>query len=419
MYRRNVAHLLEEALEDRPIVLLGGARQTGKSTLVQQLVDGGRSARYLTLDDAAVLSACRDDPQGFVDGLDEPVVLDEVQRAPELLLALKRAVDRKRTPGRFLLTGSANVLLLPQASDSLAGRMEVFTLWPLSQGELEGQQEGFVDALFSGALRHKGKGEARASTLERVLKGGYPEPLGLSSVRRRDAWFGSYLTALLQRDVRDLANVDGLTAFPRLLALLAARVGSVGNAAEISRSLQMPLTTLKRYLSLLEMTFLLQPLPAWSGNLSRRLVKAPKLFLGDTGLAAHLQGISSERLVNDPTLSGPLLENFVVSEIRKQVAWSETRPSLFHFRTHAGQEVDLVMEDRAGRLVGVEVKASSSVSGDDFKGLRSFGEAVGKRFVGGVVLHLGQEAVPFGEKLHALPMTALWKLGARPNEKRS
>lgn len=417
MYWRNISHLVAEALEDRPVVLLGGARQTGKSTLVQQLAQKGRSARYITLDDAVVLAACKEDPQAFVDGLDGPVILDEVQRAPELLLALKRAVDRERVPGRFLLTGSANVLLLPKASDSLAGRMEIFTLSPLSQGEIEGRREGFVDALFSGDLRFKGKGEEKGATLERVLKGGYPEPLGMSSERRRDAWFGSYLTALLQRDVRDLANVEGLTAFPRLLTLLAARTGGVANVAEVSRALQMPHNTLKRYLTLLEMTFLLQPLPAWSGNLSRRLVKAPKLFLGDTGLAAHLQGISAQRLVNDPTVFGPLLENFVVAEVRKQITWSQTRPSLFHFRTHAGQEVDLVLEDKAGRLVGIEVKASSSVIGDDFKGLRSFAEAVKKRFVGGVVLHLGKEAVQFGEGLHALPVSALWKLGAQPVER--
>lgn len=414
MYSRNIINQVLEALRDSPVVLLSGARQVGKSTLATEIAESEHPARYITLDDATVSAAARSDPDGFIAGLGQPVVLDEVQRAPELFLAIKADVDRRRSPGRFLLTGSTNVLLLPRISDSLAGRMEVFTLRPLSQGEVEGYREGFIDALFdAGQLPPlSGEGEGRAETFRRAMKGGYPEAVRRATPARRDAWFGSYLTTILQRDVRDLANIEGLVEMPRLLSLLAARAASLVNYSEISRSTGIPQSTLKRYMALLEATYLVETLPAWAGNLGRRLVKSPKLFLGDTGLVTYLQGIDEGRFTADPGLAGPLLENFVVMELRKAAAWSRTRPSFFHYRTQTDQEVDVVMEDRAGRLVGVEVKSSATVGSSDFKGLRAFMEAVGDKFRRGVVLYTGRESVPFGSNLHALPVSALWRLGA-------
>lgn len=409
MYRRFLTHPLTDALADSPVVLINGARQTGKTTLVQSLAPT-RFATYFTLDDLGVLSAARSDPQGFIAGLSGSVILDEVQRAPELFPALKAAVDRQRTPGRFLLTGSANVLLLPKLSESLAGRMEVLTLWPLAQAELVGSAANLVDTLFSEQMPTGQDLPALAQDdlIRRLLGGGYPEPLTRSTPVRRRAWFNSYLTTILQRDVRDLANIEGLTELPRLLALLASRTGALLNQADVSRSAGLPYTTLLRYMTLLEATFLVQTLPAWSGNLGLRLVKAPKVLLTDTGLAANLLGLSTERLEQDGTLRGHLLETFVAMEIRKLSGWSRTQPNLFHWRTAAQQEVDLLLEDTSGRLVGIEVKASGTVTSSDFKGLRALQELTGNRFYRGVVLYTGGQVIPFGERLHAVPLSSLW-----------
>ena len=410
MLQRYISSRLLEALADSPVVLLHGARQTGKSTLVQHITSTDHPARYLTLDDAAVLGAATADPAGFLAGIEGPIALDEVQRAPELFLAIKADVDRNRKSGRYLLTGSANVLMLPRLSESLAGRMEILPLWPLSQGEIGGKRECFIDILFTAEPIKAGAGPKDGPTLiDRILRGGYPEAHRRAAPSRRRAWFNSYVSTILQRDVRDLANVDGLSAMPRLLTLLASRIGSLLNQSEVSRSLGMPQTTLKRYLALLEATFLVQPLPAWSSNLGKRLVKSPKLYLNDTGLASSLVGQMDERALRQSQLLGPLAENFVVMELRKQASWSKTEPGLFHFRTLGGQEVDVVLESPSGDLVGVEVKTSTAVGSGDFKGLRSLAEETGSRFLQGVVLYQGHETVPFGKNLHAVPLEAIWQ----------
>ncbi len=405
MIRRNITTSLLEALSDSPVVFLNGARQTGKSTLVKSLAEREHPAAYYTLDDATTLAAAEGDPDGFIRSIGGPVVLDEVQRAPGLFLAIKAEVDRNRAPGRFLLTGSADVLLLPSVSEALAGRMEILTLWPFSQGELEGRTEHFVDAVFEDAS--PSMREADVDVLAGALRGGYPEAIARSAQRRRDAWFESYIMTILQRDVRDLANIEGLTALPRLLSLLAARTGSLLNYSEIPRASGLPQSTLKRYMTLLETTFLLQPLQAWSGNLSKRLVKSPKVMLNDAGLAAHLTGLTEDRI--DREGIGPLLENFVYAELLKQVGWSRFRPALFHFRTGTGQEVDLVLERRDGRLVGIEVKAGQTLSGSSFKGLRALADAQPERFHQGIVLYTGRDVVGFGPNLHAAPVSSLWR----------
>lgn len=414
MIPRSLTPGLLAALADRPVVLLHGARQTGKSTLAGSVAAGPHRARYLTLDDASVLATARADPEAFIRGFTEPVVLDEIQRAPELFLAIKAAVDRDRRPGRFLLTGSANVLLLPRLSDTLAGRMEILTLWPLSQGEIEGVREGFADALFAESLPPLyPESEPWLRLFERISRGGYPEVMSQEAEERRGAWFGSYITTILQRDVREVSNIEALTIMPRLLTLLATRSASLVNFSDLSRSVGIPLTTLRRYLALLEIAFLVQTLPAWSVNLGKRLVKAPKVLLSDSGLMAYLLGISGERLALNSTLSGPLLENFVAMELRKQITWSRTRPGMFHFRTAVGHEVDIVLEARGGRIVGIEVKASATLGAEDLKPLRLFAEAMGKRFHRGVLLYTGSEPVTFGPNLHALPVSALWRLDAQ------
>lgn len=408
MYSRNIELEMRAALADTPVVLLHGARQTGKSTLATALADE-LGMRYITLDDATALSAASSDPLGFLKGLGAAVAIDEVQKAPALFPAIKAIVDADRRPGRFLLTGSANVLLLPKASESLAGRMEIIPLAPLSQGELAGRRERFVDAAFGSESLDGIAGNAQ-DLVDRLVAGGYPEAVTRPAGKRRDAWFASYLTAILQRDVRDLAHIEGLTEMPRLLSLLAARTGGLLNMSELSRSCGIAQTTLKRYLSLLEATFLLQPLPAWAANLGKRLIKSPKIHLADTGLAAFLTGHTPQRLASDTTHLGHLLESFVVSELRKQATWSEMRVSLYHYRTTAGQEVDIVLESAAGSIVGLEVKAAAAVGGRDFSGLRGLAEACGERFLRGVVLYGGDRTVSFGENLAAVPVSALWRM---------
>lgn len=409
MLRRNLTGPLLEALSDTPVVLLNGARQVGKSTLAQSLLED-HPARYFTLDDATVAAAIARDPAGFLAGLDGPVILDEVQRAPELFLAIKSSVDRDRRPGRFLLTGSADVFLLPRVSESLAGRMEVLTLWSLSQGEIEGTQETFVDALFGSSFQPPAANVlSRSEVLGRALTGGYPEVLSRASEDRRRAWFGSYTTTILQRDVRDLANVEDLTALPRLLSLLASRSTALLNYSELSRSSGLPASTLKRYFALLEATFLVRLLPAWSDNLSKRLVKSPKLLMTDTGLLSATLGLTQERLAEEPHLAGRLLETFVIMEIRKQTTWGRTRPGMFHYRTQAGQEVDLVLEDSGGRIAAIEIKAGATVQERDVRGLLDLAETLGKRFIRGVILYTGDRAVPFSDRIMALPMATLWR----------
>ncbi len=408
MYRRNIEAELHAALADTPVVLLNGARQTGKSTLAQGVAKSS-SMPYVTLDDATQLAAASSDPQGFLAGLGDRAVIDEVQKAPGLFPAIKLSVDQDRRPGRYLLTGSANVLLLPKISESLAGRMELMTLWPLSQGELQARREHFLDAVFAEklpALQGDGEGDLKG----RVLAGAYPEVIQRSAGKRRDAWFAAYITALLQRDVRDLANIDGLTDMPRLLSLLAARVGGLLNMSELSRSSGIPNSTLKRYLGLLQATFLFQPLPAWSANLGKRIIKSAKIHLIDAGLAAYLAGITAQGIARDPVFFGHLLETFVVSELRKQAGWSDRRVNLYHYRTVTGREVDILLEDAAGRLVGLEVKAASTVGRKDFSGFDALSEDIGDRFMRGIVLYSGEQTVSFGERYLALPVSALWRM---------
>ena len=407
MIRRHIEAALTKALADTPVVLVNGARQTGKTTLTRSLAQKS-GTRYVTLDDAVVLSAVTADPLGFIRNLDGPVVIDEIQKAPELFPAIKLAVDQNRQPGRFLLTGSANVLTLPRLSESLVGRMEIVPLFPLSAGELAGQSEGFLTRLFTGAVGQLKLPPNPERITHRLVQGGYPETVQRTTEERRAAWFGSYLSTILQRDVRDLARVDALQALPNLLQLLAARSSGLLNLADVGRDAALPHTSLTRYLALLESVFLVQRLPAWSRNLGQRLVKAPKLHLIDTGLACHLLGANTERLEADRNLLGRILESFVAGELAKQLSWTAPQTKLCHFRTAIGSEIDFLLEDSRGAIAGIEVKASASVGASDFAPLRNLQSQLGSQFQFGVVLYLGDQVIPFGDRLWLLPIQALW-----------
>ncbi len=410
MRPRFVQTRLEHALDDTPVVFLTGPRQAGKTTLVRSLVQSGVMESYLTLDDATVRRAASSDPEAFLAGLGSSrTVIDEVQRAPSLFLPLKAAVDRDRRPGRLLLTGSADVANWSELASALVGRIEPIPLWPLSEGELEAARSSFLAKLFSETKTRawKTEPETREQTLSRVERGGYPEVTERASASRRSVWFASYLQTLVERDIQDIARVDAAVELTRLLALMAARSSAILNFADLARDAGFPQTTLKRYVALLEAVYLIRIVPAWFINVSKRLVKSPKLLFVDSGVACHLVGASPLR--SDNLLAGHLLEGLVGAELLKQIGWAEQRFSLHHFRAHTGQEVDWVVEAGNQTIAGVEVKLSSSVSAGDFAGLRLLREIAPKRFKQGVVLYLGQNVVPFGPDLFALPISALWR----------
>lgn len=400
MLPRFIQNFAQEALTDSPVVLINGARQTGKSTLAQMLRP---ERRYLTLDDPAVLAAVQADPFGFIASQSGTLCLDEVQRAPEIFLAIKAEVDKNRTPGRFLLTGSANVLLLPQMADSLAGRMEIIELWPLAQREIGRHPADVIEQLFDADFADSYAFD-RHDFIQCLLKGGYPEAQTRSSERRREAWFDSYLATILQRDVRDLANIDGLRELPNLMQLLATRSASLLNIAELSRSSGIAQSTLKRYLTLLETLFLLRQVPAWASNLGKRLQKSPKVFVSDYGMCAHLQGWSLGSIETGQGLPGDLVESFVHAELAKHQTWAKQRTQLMHYRTSTGVEVDFVLENRRKQLVGIEVKAAKTLSSKDFNGLRHLRDTAPDKFKRGIVFYTGQQTVHFDEQLTALPL---------------
>lgn len=421
MLQRHLTQSIQAALADTPVVVVNGARQTGKSTLLQSLTLAGKPARYFTLDDSAALAAATSDPSGFIaaqaGSTAGPMMIDEVQRAPQLFLPIKYAVDQQRSPGRFVLSGSANVLLLPKLADSLAGRMEILTLWPLSQAELSARTHepvpNLIDSLFASDLGAVGALHSlqpdREDLSQRLLAGGYPEAVTRSSDARRNAWFAAYLHTIVQRDIRDLAQIEGLTQLPLLLQSLAHKATGMLNTADLSRTMALPQTTLKRYLTLLETVYLISLLPAWSPRASHRAQKTPKLFFNDSGLLAHLLGLSKPGLAALPGLHGGLLETFVFSELQKHIGWAETSGvQLMHYRTSTGAEVDFVLQDRQGRIVGIEVKAATGLSGDAFKGLRHLREVMGPQFHRGVVLHPGTQTVGFDPQLAAVPLQTLW-----------
>ena len=408
IYPRYALPRLTEALADSPVVLIHGPRQCGKTTLAQTQ---GRHSKYayLSFDDDVVRGAAQTDPAGFMSDLPQRVILDEVQRVPALFAALKIAVDRERVPGRFILTGSANVLLVPKLADSLAGRMQILRLHPLAQCELARHAPGFLDALFAGRFKFRQSERLGGQLAQRIAAGGYPAALARPAGRRRAAWYRDYLEALVQRDVRDLARISSLDVLPRLLALAAAQTAQLFNVTALAAPFQLSRPTIGDYVTLLERVFLLERLPPWHSNRISRLIKTPKLHLGDTGLACALLGVDATALVADRHLLGQILETFVFQELRRQASWHDEPLAFFHFRDKDGVEVDIVIERGARTLVGVEVKAAATVTAADFRGLRKLREAAGKRFVAGVVLYDGEVSVRFDEQLYAVALRALWE----------
>lgn len=405
MYNRLLEPRLQEALTDTPVVLVVGPRRAGKTTLVQRV--GGVDRTYITLDDQNVLEAARSDPAGFIRGLDIATI-DEVQRAPELLLAIKKSVDEDYQPGRFLLTGSANVLTLPKVADSLAGRVETLQMLPLSRAEIAGTHPSFLEQLFAGKVAAPKDCLLGDDLLEAVLQGGFPEALARSNERRRLDWGRSYLTSVLTRDLRDIAELEKLTELPNFVRFLAEHSGQLVNYSQFGSSINVSHKTSQRYVGLLEQVFLISTLQPWYTNAIKRITKTAKLHFIDTALLAATRGLTFEKVRANRDLVGALFGSFAHSEVLKLMTGTELRLAPYHFRDQEMREVDIVLESADGLLAGIEVKASATVRAPDFKGLRTLSEACRDQFAFGVVLYDGTDVVPFGDRLAAIPFSSLW-----------
>ena len=407
-YPRFIQGRLSEALEDSPVVLIQGPRQSGKTTLARIAC---AAHEYFSLDDDVIRGGAIADPMGFIANLPERVVLDEVQRVPSLFTTLKLEIDRNRVPGRFVLTGSTNVLAVPAIQDSLAGRLETVRLHPLSQCELHYRHpagRGFIGSLFEGDFIFGRTERLGTGLAERIASGGYPAALARPHGRRRSNWYSNYADAQSQRDIGDLARISGLDTLPRLLALAAAHTAQLFNVSTLSEPFQLSRPTIGQYLTLLERVYLLERLPPWHRNRSKRLVKTPKLHIGDTGLACALLGADERTLASDRQLLGQLLETFVFQELRRQATWFDGPVEFFHYRDKDQVEVDIVLES-GRRIAGIEVKAGATVTASDFRGLRRLKEASGDGFAAGVVIYDGENVVGFGESLYAVPVRLLWE----------
>lgn len=413
MIKRQLSQSVLDALQGFPVVFVNGPRQAGKSTLVQSLAVRKWPAEYVTFDEATMLGAAEANPESFLRAYEGRLILDEVQMVPDLFRVLKiladeaRMADKDTANGRYLLTGSANIMALPKLSDALVGRMSVLTLYPLSALEVSGGKGGFLSCLSRNGFRSATM-KRKADLVDVLKRATFPEITDQDDSRRRQ-WFESYITTILQRDVRQIADIAKLGVLPNLLRILASRAGGLVNEADIARSIGQNAVTAKNYRVLLQMMFLTFDVRPWFRNIGKRLVKSGKGYIIDTVLLCHLQQINLHKVaIHDPHVFGHVLENFVASELLKQLASSEELADLYHFRTSDGKEVDFVLEHPNGRLSGIEVKARDAVSETDFHGLQELRRETDNDFICGIVLYRGQKTIPFGDRLWAVPVDAMW-----------
>lgn len=410
-YPRFIQPRLLKRLKEFPVVLLIGPRQAGKTTIMSQ-ISKEKKYFYITFDSIAEQAGALSDPVGFISRVEKPVIIDEVQRVPHLFLPMKADVDLHPDQyGRFALTGSANPLLAPQLGDALTGRMALLHLWPLSQGELIGKEETFLEKIFSEDL---GNIEtipcSKEDVIDRLMIGGFPSMHKGKDEEGQRAWCDAYLSLALQKDIQQLAQIEGLAHMPQLLQLIATRVGSFLNHSNLSMECQIPLTSFRRYLSLLQSLFLLHLIPSWSGNLGKRFIKSPKIYFVDTAILMHSLRFDKDRLLDSPAMIGKVVENFVVNELCKQISWAKKRVQIFHCRSNDNQsEIDILLEDEKGKVVAMEVKAAETIGIEDFRHIRLLEKIAGKNFHQGVVLYAGSKKIPFGQKRWAVPISYLWE----------
>ena len=408
MFKRFAEKNLLDALDDTPVVLIHGSRQCGKTTLAQ-LVGGKLGYYYLSFDDINQLNSAKNDPVGFIDNLPEKVIIDEVQRAPEIFTSIKASVDKNRKPGRFILTGSANILLLPKLSDSLAGRVEIIHLRALSQAEIIGCQSSVMQNIFTRTLDQNLKTTGyvklgkRLNTL--ITAGGYPSALSRNSEARKLAWYRDFTSTVIQRDIQDIASIQNASLLPKLLQLCASQTARLFNVSDLASPFAVSRPTIKEYITLLEQIFLVEQIQPWHTNRLSRLIKTPKIHLADTGLACALLNVRSDDLDKDRNLLGQLLETYVYQELQKYASWQDNNIDIYHFRNKDKVEVDFVIQD-GKYITGIEVKASATVQLNDFKGLIKLRDAVDNSFANGVVFYDGDTILSFGERLFAIPYAA-------------
>ena len=408
-YERFIEETVLEALLDTPVVLVHGSRQCGKTTLAQS-IGKKQNYHYISFDDDNQLQAAQADPVGFIENLPEKTILDEIQRVPELFTSIKASVDKNRQPGRFILTGSANLLLLPKLADSLAGRMEIIHLRPLAYCEIAKQKPTLLQQLFNTdftiAAQPPHYTRLGSSLSEHICQGGYPAAITRSNPKRRSKWYRDYITTLIQRDIQDISSIQNLEILPRLLTLAAGQTARLFNASDLASPFSLSRPTIREYLALLEQIFLIEQLQPWHTNRLSRLIKTPKLHLTDTGLICSLLGVDSNTIWQDKNLLGQLLETFIYQELRKQADWHDEPLQFHHFRNKDKIEVDIIIE-QGQQLVGVEIKAAATITQNDFKGLKKLANTCGPKFSAGAVFYDGDSILPFGAKLFALPIRLL------------
>lgn len=411
MIKRHLSSEIADSLKHFPVVLLTGARQVGKSTLAQELSESIWSAGYHTLDNRIVLDAALKDPDGFISGTPTPAIIDEIQRAPDLMRAIKVRVDKNREPGQYLLTGSANLMTLAKVSETLAGRVALHELHPFTWSEIRGKTNpSILTDLFSGkdtaALLKKWKKHSfqdrKEEIKERIIAGGYPTPSLLTSVKARRRWFDSYRQTYIERDIRDIAAIEHLPDFNRLLNLLSFRTGQIINFSEVSRELGLSFTTLRRYIDLLEVTYQIYFLKPYFVNIGKRLIKMPKLYFGDSGMACHLSAAEDWKTLERQNRVGNMVETWAASEIRKIIQLGDTRYQLYYWRIYAGREVDFIIE-HGKKLVAIEVKWSHKLEDIDLSGLKDCARDLKERHVISVLLYPGTEIIAIDKHTLVMP----------------
>jgi uncharacterized protein len=406
---RRATEIVIRALGDARGVAIVGPRQVGKSTLARDLLPSALGGTYASLDDPAARASASADPVGFLAALGVPAVIDEVQRVPDLMLAIKQRLDEDRRRGQYVLTGSANLSALRDVRDALPGRLEYVQLWPLTQGELGRRPQTFLRELRSGRVPVVEDAEiGLGSYADRIVRGGFPEAVGRTAASRR-RFFASYVDSVVSRDALDLRRIHEPDDLARALALVAARSAQLANLAAVGRELRRDEKTARAYLALLADLFLVRSHPVWSGNDASRLVKAPKVYVTDTGLLATLRGLDVDRLLADPALAGPVVETFVADELVRLASFDDDPPRFHHWRDRDGREIDVVLEWADGRIAAIEVKAGATPQARDFRALGLLRDRVGERFRNGVLLHTGSRTLPFGDRLSAVPIGGLWQ----------
>lgn len=401
MFKRTAMSIIKEALSISPAVLLSGARQVGKSTLSL-----GLGLEYRVFDSLTDRESALNDPIGYIESLPRPLCIDEIQKAPQVLEAIKLSIDKNRINGTFLLTGSANILDMKMTKDSLAGRIIEIALWPLSQKEIWYKPyENVVDMLFKADFNNLNITKREPEQIyQAIIDGGYPEVLKISSARGKALWFDSYISTYVERDIRDVAELRDVASFIRFYNIITPRSSTLLNRSDLANNANISEVSVNNYLTMLEMIYQVSLLMPYSSNISKRFIKSPKFFLNDTGILTHILNITTTQELLVSSKRGEIVETFVFAELKKHISYSLTMPKMYHYRTNDKKEIDFILE-KGDKIVAIEVKASQSISNEAFKYIIDFQNKTKDKKIIGVVLYMGRDIIPFGESRYAMPIS--------------